>query len=48
MGDDREVSHSKHKKEKHKDRDRDRDKSRRDSKGKRHERHHAKEEDHKV
>ena len=48
MGDDREVSHSKHKKEKHKDRDRDRDKSRRDSKGERDERHHAKTEDHKV
>lgn len=48
MGDDREVSHSKHKKEKHKDRDRDRDKSRRDSKGERDERHYAKKEDHKV
>ncbi len=48
MGDDREVSHSKHKKEKHKDRDRDRDKPRRDSKGEHDDRHYAKKEDHKV
>ena len=48
MGDDKDASHSKHKKEKHKDRDRDREKPRRESRGERDDRHDARRESQKV